>query len=72
MAYQASSRAPQQSGKSQIPEKWLERSNNEDAQAANLDEHASTVREALVNYRWAVVWSVTISMSVIMEGETQT
>ncbi|KAK8074145.1 hypothetical protein PG994_005044 [Apiospora phragmitis] len=41
---------------------WAEKS-LEDAQAGNIDEHATSVREAL-----AVMWSLTVSMSVIMEG----
>ncbi|KAL3471022.1 general substrate transporter [Aspergillus californicus] len=39
-----------------------------EAQAANAAEHAMTVRQALRAYPWAVVWSLTISMSIIMEG----
>ncbi|KAK7974374.1 hypothetical protein PG989_016222 [Apiospora arundinis] len=39
-----------------------------DAQAGNIDEHNTSVREALLNHRWAVMWSLTVSMSVIMEG----
>ncbi|KAK8023731.1 alpha-glucoside transport [Apiospora rasikravindrae] len=46
---------------------WAEKS-HEDAQAGNIDEHAMTVRDALMNHRWAVVWSLTVSMSVIMEA----
>ncbi|BAE64622.1 unnamed protein product [Aspergillus oryzae RIB40] len=40
----------------------------EEAQAANINEHNMTVRQALRSYPWAVVWSLTISMSIIMEG----
>lgn len=40
----------------------------QDAQAANVHEHSLSVREALKRYPWAVFWSLTISMSVIMEG----
>ncbi|KAK8037367.1 hypothetical protein PG991_000713 [Apiospora marii] len=46
---------------------WVGKS-HEDAQAGNIDEHATSVREALKNHRWAVLWSLTVSMSVIMEG----
>ncbi|KAK8070578.1 general substrate transporter [Apiospora hydei] len=48
---------------------WAERP-HEEAQAGNIDEHATTVREALMNHRWAVMWSLTVSMSVIMEETT--
>ncbi|KKK15250.1 hexose carrier protein [Aspergillus ochraceoroseus] len=41
---------------------------SKEAQAANISEHAMTVREALRAYPWAVVWSLTISMSIVMEG----
>lgn len=40
----------------------------EGAQAANINEHNMTVRQALRSYPLAVVWSLTISMSIIMEG----
>lgn len=39
-----------------------------EAAAANLAEHEMTVRKALRAYPWAVVWALTVSMSVIMEG----
>ncbi|RDW68766.1 uncharacterized protein DSM5745_08526 [Aspergillus mulundensis] len=39
-----------------------------EAQAANAAEHSMTVRQALRAYPWAVIWSLTISMSIIMEG----
>ncbi|KAL4812421.1 general substrate transporter [Aspergillus spinulosporus] len=39
-----------------------------EAQAANAAEHLMTVRQALRAYPWAVIWSLTISMSIIMEG----
>lgn len=39
-----------------------------DAQLANLNEHQSTVREALRAYPWAVVWTLIVLMSIIMEG----
>ena len=42
--------------------------NIDEAQAANAHEHSLTVRQALKAYPWAVVWSLIISMSVIMEG----
>jgi len=42
---------------------------DEDAHAANLDEHDTTVQAALRGYRWGVIWSLIVSMSVIMEGE---
>ncbi|KAB8213542.1 hypothetical protein BDV33DRAFT_229376 [Aspergillus novoparasiticus] len=40
----------------------------EEAQAANINEHNMTVRQALRSHPWAVFWSLTISMSIIMEG----
>ncbi|KAL4888884.1 general substrate transporter [Aspergillus ambiguus] len=40
----------------------------QDAKAANALEHSMSVREALRSYPSAVVWSVIISMSIIMEG----
>ncbi|KAL4902066.1 hypothetical protein BDW74DRAFT_187042 [Aspergillus multicolor] len=39
-----------------------------EAQAANAAEHSMTVRQALRAYPWAVIWSLTISMSIVMEG----
>ena len=39
-----------------------------DARAANEDEHNLSIRQALVQYRWAVMWSLVVSMSIIMEG----
>lgn len=39
-----------------------------DAQASNTHEHSLGVRRALKSYPWAVVWSLVISMSIIMEG----
>ena len=42
---------------------------NEEAQAANIDEHDTSVRAALKGYKWGVFWSLIVSMSVIMEGE---
>jgi SP family general alpha glucoside:H+ symporter-like MFS transporter len=38
------------------------------AQEANANEHASTVRQALRAYPWALFWTLTCSMSIIMEG----
>ncbi|KAJ5808247.1 transporter [Penicillium riverlandense] len=40
----------------------------EDARVANENEHKMSVRQALLSYRWAVAWSLIISMSIIMEG----
>ncbi|KAJ5494452.1 Major facilitator superfamily domain general substrate transporter [Penicillium fimorum] len=40
----------------------------EDARAANSHEHSLGVFAALEAYRMAVVWSLVISMSIIMEG----
>lgn len=34
-----------------------------DARAANEDEHSLTIRDALKQYRWAVMWSLIVSMS---------
>lgn len=39
-----------------------------DAHLANLNEHESTVRKALRAYPYAALWSVAVSMSIIMEG----
>ena len=39
-----------------------------EAQAASAHEHSLTVREALKSYPWAVMWALTISMSIVMEG----
>jgi hypothetical protein len=39
-----------------------------DAREANIREHSTTLREALRDYKWAIIWSLIISMSVIMEG----
>jgi hypothetical protein len=40
-----------------------------DAQLANINEHATTVRQALRAYPWAVFWTLVVLMSIIMEGE---
>jgi MFS transporter, SP family, general alpha glucoside:H+ symporter len=42
---------------------------NEEAHAANIDEHDTTVWAALKGYKWGVFWSLIVSMSVVMEGE---
>jgi MFS transporter, SP family, general alpha glucoside:H+ symporter len=39
-----------------------------DAHRANIGEHETTVRKALRAYPFAALWSLTISMSIIMEG----
>lgn len=39
-----------------------------DAQLANLNEHSTTVRQAIRAYPFAVVWTLLVSMSIIMEG----
>lgn len=39
-----------------------------DARAANQDEHSLSIGDALKQYRWAVMWSLIVSMSIIMEG----
>ncbi|KAF7561553.1 hypothetical protein G7046_g2586 [Stylonectria norvegica] len=39
-----------------------------EARAANINEHNSTVRQSLKEHRWAVMWSILVSTSVIMEG----
>lgn len=39
-----------------------------DAHLANIEEHETTVRKALRAYPYAAIWSLTISMSIIMEG----
>lgn len=39
-----------------------------DAQLANLNEHQTTVRQALRAYPWAVFWTLLVLMSIIMEG----
>ncbi|RSL85679.1 hypothetical protein CEP52_016062 [Fusarium oligoseptatum] len=41
---------------------------SDQAQAANEHEHSLTVRQALKGYPWAVAWSLTVSLSIIMEG----
>jgi SP family general alpha glucoside:H+ symporter-like MFS transporter len=48
------------------PETW--HTSTKEARAANEAEHSMTVRQALRAYPWAVAWSLTISMSIIMEG----
>ncbi|RMJ07019.1 hypothetical protein CDV36_013380 [Fusarium kuroshium] len=45
-----------------------DRQMSEQAQAANEHEHSLTVRQALKAYPWAVAWSLTVSLSIIMEG----
>lgn len=39
-----------------------------DAHLANIGEHETTVRKALRAYPFAALWSLTVSMSIIMEG----
>ncbi|KAK7973255.1 hypothetical protein PG988_007389 [Apiospora saccharicola] len=39
---------------------WVGKS-PEDAEAGNIDEHATSVREALKTHRWAVLWSLPVS-----------
>lgn len=39
-----------------------------DAHLANIGEHETTVRKALRAYPFAAIWSLTVSMSIIMEG----
>jgi SP family general alpha glucoside:H+ symporter-like MFS transporter len=38
------------------------------AQQANINEHNLTVRQAIRSYPWAILWSMAVSMSIIMEG----
>lgn len=40
----------------------------DDARVANEHEHSLTVRQAFTSYPWAVVWSLIVSLSIIMEG----
>jgi MFS transporter, SP family, general alpha glucoside:H+ symporter len=40
----------------------------EEAQAANAHEHSLSIRQALRKYPYAVLWSLCVSMSIIMEG----
>lgn len=47
-------------------EAWL--SMREDAQAAEDEERTMTLREALRNWHWALMWALICSMAVIMEG----
>lgn len=44
------------------------KTNNEDARAANAREHDQTVTQALRHHWKAVMWSLIVSMSIIMEG----
>jgi len=39
-----------------------------EAKQATDDEHAQTVWQALRENRWAAMWSMLISMTIIMEG----
>lgn len=43
----------------------------EDAQAANLAEHETTLRQALRENWKAVLWSAAISLTIVMEGYDQ-
>lgn len=45
-----------------------DRQEMDDAKAGNENEHALSIRDALTQYRWAVFWSLMVSMSIIMEG----
>ncbi|KAI5304861.1 hypothetical protein KEM56_005798 [Ascosphaera pollenicola] len=49
--------------------KWL--SLKDDAQAANDGEHNVTIKQAMLDYRYALFWSLLVSMSIIMEGYSQ-
>ncbi|KAI5290458.1 hypothetical protein KEM54_001493 [Ascosphaera aggregata] len=49
--------------------KWL--ALTEDAQAANDAEHQTTVKQAILDYRYALIWSLIVSLSIIMEGYSQ-
>lgn len=46
--------------------KWL--ALTEDAKAANLNEHEATPVQAIRAYPWALMWSLIVSMAIIMEG----
>lgn len=56
----------EQDGGSEVDVK--DRQELDDAKAGNDNEHALSIREALTQYRWAVMWSLMVSMSIIMEG----
>jgi MFS transporter, SP family, general alpha glucoside:H+ symporter len=43
-----------------------------DAHLANISEHETTVRKALRAYPYAALWSLVVSMSIIIEATTQT
>lgn len=43
-------------------------STHDRARAANAAEHSLTVRKAVLDHGWGVVWSLVISLSIIMEG----
>jgi SP family general alpha glucoside:H+ symporter-like MFS transporter len=40
----------------------------EEARAANVHEHSLSIRQAVRKYPYAVLWSLCVSMSIIMEG----
>ena len=40
----------------------------EDAHLANINEHEITIRKALRAYPYAALWSLVVSLSIIMEG----
>lgn len=42
-----------------------------DAQAANAEEHNTTVKQALREHWKAVLWSAVISLTIVMEGYDQ-
>ncbi|KAF5859969.1 hypothetical protein ETB97_002166 [Aspergillus alliaceus] len=62
----ASAHIEDQHGEPETQDAW--ETTLEEAQAANINEHNMTARQALRSYPWAVVWSLTVSMSIIMEG----
>lgn len=42
-----------------------------DAQAANIEEHNTTLKQALRENWKAVLWSAAISLTIVMEGYDQ-
>ncbi|KAI5293911.1 hypothetical protein KEM52_005028 [Ascosphaera acerosa] len=50
-------------------EQWL--ALKDDAQAANDAEHETTIWRAILNYRYSLLWSLMVSLSIIMEGYSQ-
>lgn len=51
-----------------LGQKGVWEASTDDAQTATLNEHSMTLYQALRAQPWAVLWSIVVSMSIVMEG----